>query len=59
MMDRTIRRIVYPYALICERCGRLIYEGDDYKRDGYGGYLCSGCIEELDCNDNEEDEDDG
>ena len=59
MMDRTIRRIVYPYALICERCGRLIYEGDDYKRDGYGGYLCSGCIEELDYNDNEEDEDDG
>ena len=59
MMDRTIRRIVYPYALICERCGRLIYEGDDYKRDGYGGYLCNGCIEELDYNDNEEDEDDG
>ena len=59
MMDRTIRRIVYPYALICERCGRLIYEGDDYKRDGYGGYLCSGCIEELDYNNNEEDEDDG
>ena len=58
MMDRTIRRIVYPYALICERCGRLIYEGDDYKRDGYGGYLCNGCIEELDYNDNEEDEDD-
>ena len=59
MMDRTIRRIVYPYALICERCGRLIYKGDDYKRDGYGGYLCNGCIEELDHNDNEEDEDDG
>lgn len=58
-MDRVIRQIVYPFALVCERCGRLIYEYDDYRRDGYGGYLCSGCIEELDYKDNEEDEDDG
>ena len=57
-MDIFTRRIIFPDALVCERCGRLIYEGDDYKRDGYGGYLCSGCIEELDYNDNEEDEDD-
>lgn len=59
MKDIFTRRIIFPDALVCERCGRLIYEGDDYRRDGYGGYLCSGCIEELDYNDNEEDEDDG
>lgn len=59
MMDIFTRRIIFPDALVCERCGRLIYEGDDYRRDGYGGYLCRECIEELDYNDNEEDEDDG
>jgi hypothetical protein len=34
----------------CELCGRILYEGDDYRKYGYGGFICGKC-------ENKEDED--
>ena len=30
----------------CAICGRIIYEDDGGKRDGYGGFLCPDCIDD-------------
>lgn len=34
--------------LHCSRCGAPIWEGMDYQRDGYGGYICGKCKDEED-----------
>lgn len=44
----------YKRTLSCERCGRIIYYDDEYRSDGYGGYLCRDCIEEMDYKEEED-----
>ena len=44
--DFAIRHYGYPPVLSCERCGRLLYDDDEYYRSGYGGYLCPECRDE-------------
>ena len=46
--DFACRYSVQPIK--CELCGRILYEGDDYRKYGYGGFICGKC-------DNKEDED--
>lgn len=46
----------YSRTLTCYRCGKFIYCDDDYRGDGYGGYLCGDCIEEMDYKEEDEDE---
>ena len=36
------------YDSDCDGCGGPIYEGDEIRGDGEGGYLCEACGEELD-----------
>ena len=46
----------YPDYIKCDRCGAVIFNGDDYK--GYGAYyekhLCANCIEEMKQEEDEE-----
>ena len=49
----AVERYGYPNPLKCERCGRIIYD-DQYKKSGYGGFLCLDCINEENFNEEEE-----
>ena len=55
--DFAIRKYGYPPVLSCERCGRVIYQDDEYRRSGYGGFLCGDCINDDDFEEEYEDAD--
>lgn len=56
-MRWAVQHYGYPQVLSCERCGRILYDDDEYFKSGYGGFLCPDCRDEDVFNDiYEEDE---
>lgn len=55
-MRWAVQHYGYPQVLSCERCGRIIYDGDEYYRSGYGTFLCADCREEKDFEEDYENE---
>lgn len=51
-MMRYLGEIVHR----CKMCGRLIYAEDDYRKDEYGAYICSICIEDMQREESEQEE---
>ena len=57
--DYALHHYGYPNPLKCERCGRIIYADDNYKKSGYGGFLCADCINDEDFDYEEDEENEG
>ena len=48
----------YPDYFKCDRCGAVIFDGDDYIVDGFERRLCADCMLELEYIEDEEEPED-